>query len=103
LAIWFRIYFSFWNVWNILEAEIKQTYRSIQNKDFYYLLLEAEFKYNNRNKTNIEIINEFFICYNLVYDFGIYGIEKDPDFLYYEDLNDLFDESSDDEYDSSSD
>ena len=31
------------NIWNVLEAEIKQTYRSIQNKDFYYILREAEF------------------------------------------------------------
>lgn len=81
------------NIWKILEEEIKQAYRSIQNKDFYYLFLEAEIKYNNRNKIYIEIIIEFFICYNLVYDFDIYEIEKDPDFLYYEDLKALFDES----------
>ena len=81
----------------MLKSEIKLSHRSIQNKDFYYILLEAEFKYNNRNKTQIELINEFFECYNLVYDFDNYGIEKGPDFLYYENLNALFDESSDDD------
>lgn len=87
------------NIWNVLQSEIKQTYRSIQNKDFFYILREAEFKYKNRNRSNIEIINEFFDCYNLVFDFDSYGIEKDPDFLYYEDLEALFDDSSDDDSD----
>ena len=90
-----------------MQEEIRLSYRSIQNKDFYYILCEAEFKYNNRNKTQIELINEFFECYNLVYYFDNCGIEKDPevttlikkcpDFLYNENLNALFDESSDDD------
>ena len=90
-----------------MQEEIRLSYKSIQNKDFYYILCEAEFKYNNRNKTQIELINEFFECYNLVYYFDNCGIEKDlkvttlikkcPDFLYNENLNALFDESSDDD------
>ena len=47
----------------------------------------------------MDIINEFFDCYNLVFDFDSYGIEKDPDFLYQEDLEALFDDSSDDDSD----
>lgn len=87
------------NIWNVLQAEIQQTYRSIQNKDFYYILREAEFKYKNRSKSNIEIINEFFDCYNLIYDFDSYGIEKDSNFLYYEDLEAMFNDSSDEDSD----
>ena len=39
------------NIWNVLKDEIKSTYKSIQNKNFLYFLREAEFKYNNRNKS----------------------------------------------------
>jgi hypothetical protein len=46
------------------------------------ILYESEFKYNSRNKTHNEILNEFFDCYNLIYDFFNYRIEKDPEFLY---------------------
>ena len=87
------------NIWNDLQAEIQQTYRSIQNKDFYYILRKAEFKYKNRSKSNIEIINEFFGCYNLIYDFDSYGIEKDSNFLYYEDLEAMFNDFSDEDSD----
>ena len=87
------------NIWNVLKAEIQQTYRSIQNKDFYYILREAEFKYKNRSKSSIEIINEFFDCYNLIYDFASYGIERDSNFLYYEDLEAIFNDSSDEDSD----
>ena len=59
-------------------TEIKLSYSSIQNIDFYYILRKSKIIYNNRNKEQIEIINEFF---------EIYGNEKDPDFLYYKDLN----------------
>ena len=38
------------NIMNALQSEIKESYKSIQNKNFFYFLLEAEFKYNNRNK-----------------------------------------------------
>ena len=38
------------NIWNVLKAEIKSTYKSKQTKDFLYFLREAEFKYNNRKK-----------------------------------------------------
>ena len=60
---------------------------------------DEEFKYNNRNLTNIEIINEFFICYNFVYDFDIYGIEKVLIFSIMKILQALFDKSSVEESD----
>ena len=44
------------NVWNVLKDEIKTTYKAIPYKNFMYFLLEVEFKYVNRNKTNDKLI-----------------------------------------------
>ncbi len=46
------------------------------------------------------MIKEFFACYNLVSNFEDYCLENDSAFLYNEDLNKLFSDSSSDESNS---
>ena len=87
------------NVLNVLEDEIKNTYKAIPNKNFLYFLCEAELKYINRNKTNDEMLKEIIDCFNLVSNFEVYVFEKDSSFLYNENLNELFNDSSSDESD----
>ena len=69
------------NIWNVLKDELKNSYKAITNKNFLYFLREAEFKYVNRNKTNDEMLKEFFDCFNLFSNFEVYGFEKDSFFL----------------------
>lgn len=55
---------------------MKETYKSMQNKDFLYFLCESEFKYVNSNKSFDDKMKEFFVCYNLVSNFEDYWIEN---------------------------
>ena len=60
-----------------MNGELKFTYKSIQNKDFLYLLREAEFNYNNKNNNYKDMIKELFECYNVINNFDEYGIEEE--------------------------
>ena len=60
-----------------MNGELKFTYKSIQNKDFLYLLREAEFNYNNKNNNYKDMIKELFECYNVINNFDEYGTEEE--------------------------
>ena len=53
-------------MWSILKGKIKSIYYVIPTKNIIHFIPEAEFKFKNREKNYIDILKEFFSCYDYI-------------------------------------
>ncbi len=53
-------------MWSILKNKIKSTYHVIPTKNIIHFIREAEFKFKNREKNYIDMLKEFFSCYDYI-------------------------------------
>lgn len=51
------------SLWHSLKSKILGTYKHIPNQYFVSYLCEAEFKVKNANKKYVDIVKEFFDCF----------------------------------------
>lgn len=53
-------------LWSILKGKIKSTYNVTPTKNIIHFIREADFKFKNREKIYIDILKEFFSCYDYI-------------------------------------